>query len=276
MVFRMNRVFPAAICLLASMQIGCMSGQPDYNSHGVVFYCDGAGGGGITNWGPGVRKGLADAGFTGTFDEFSWETGLGVLADQTESVADKRAQARKLAAQIKAYKSQYPGSPVHIMGLSAGTAIVPFALEELPESASVDTAVLLSGSLSSGYDLTKALRRVRGDMYVTTSPNDTILSGVVPMTGSADRQNVGDDVVGIHGCHLPPGASAETRRLYSKIVIIAWEPSFRQFGDAGGHTDTTNASFVQHVIAPLIIRESPRHMQVHPRGSAGTHGQARS
>jgi len=272
----MNRVFPAAICLLASMQIGCMSGQPDYNSHGVVFYCDGAGGGGITNWGPGVRKGLADAGFTGTFDEFSWETGLGVLADQTESVADKRAQARKLAAQIKAYKSQYPGSPVHIMGLSAGTAIVPFALEELPESASVDTAVLLSGSLSSGYDLTKALRRVRGDMYVTTSPNDTILSGVVPMTGSADRQNVGDDVVGIHGCHLPPGASAETRRLYSKIVIIAWEPSFRQFGDAGGHTDTTNASFVQHVIAPLIIRESPRHMQVHPRGSAGTHGKARS
>ena len=106
MVSGMNRVWPAPICLLASMQIGCMFGQPDYNSHGVVFYCDGAGGGGITNWGPGVRRGLKDAGFTGTFDEFPWETGLGVLADQTESVAAKRVQARKLAGQIKSYKAQ--------------------------------------------------------------------------------------------------------------------------------------------------------------------------
>ena len=261
----------ATACGLALTVTGCMSSQPDFSSHGVIFYCDGAGGGGLTNWGPGVQKGLKDAGFTGTFDEFPWETGLGVLADQTEAVSAKRAQARKLADQIKAYKAQYPGSPVHIMGLSAGTAIVPFAMEELPESVGVDTVVLLSGSLSSGYDLTKALRHVRGDMYVTTSPHDAILSGAVPFTGSADDKKVGDDVVGVHGCHLPPETSAETRRLYSKIVIIAWDPSFRQFGDAGGHTDTTNASFVQHVIAPLIIREGPRHMQVHPRGSAGTY-----
>jgi pimeloyl-ACP methyl ester carboxylesterase len=261
-------------CALALASTGCVSSQPDFNSHGVVFYCDGAGGGGITNWGPGVQRGLKDAGFTGTFDEFSWETGLGVLADQTEAVSAKRAQARKLADQIKAYKAQYPGSPVHLMGLSAGTAIVAFTLEELPEKASVDTAVMLSGSISSSYDMTKALRRVKGDMYVTTSPNDTILSGVVPMTGSADRKNVGDYVVGIYGCQLPLGASAEIRRLYSKIVIIRWEPSFRQFGDAGGHTDTTNASFVQHVIAPLIMREGPRHMQVHPRGSAGKNRKA--
>lgn len=253
--------------------VGCMSTPQNFSSHGVVFYCDGAGGGGITNWGPGVRKGLKDAGFTGTYDEFPWETGLGVIADQTEAVSAKRAQARKLAALIEKYVKQDPGSPVHVMGLSAGTAIVPFALEELPDSVSVDTAVLLSGSLSSGYDMTKALRHVKGDMYVTTSQSDAILTGAVPITGSADDLKVGDDVVGVHGCHLPRGASAETRRLYSKIVIIAWDPSFIKFGDAGGHTDTTNPSFIQHVIAPLIIREGPRHMQVHPMGSAGTYGQ---
>ena len=156
------------------------------------------------------------------------------------------------------------------MGLSAGTAVVAFTLEELPESAAVDTAVMLSGSLSSTYDMTKALRRVTGDMYVTTSPHDAILSGVVPMTGSADRKNVGDDVCGVHGFHVPPGASPEGRRLYSKIVMIEWNPSFLKYGDAGGHTDTTNPGFVQHVIAPLIIREGPRRLHVHPRGSAGT------
>ena len=270
MVFGINRVLPAAICLLASMQIGCMGGEPDYNSHGVVFYCDGAGGGGITNWGPGVRKGLKDAGFTGTFDEYRWETGLGVVADQKESVADKRAEAVKLAKKIVGYKSEFPNSPVHIMGLSAGTAVVAFTLEELPESAAVDTAVMLSGSLSSTYDLTKALRRVTGDMYVTTSPHDAILKSAVLLLGSADRRNVGDDVCGVHGFHVPPGASPEARRLYSKIVMIEWNPSFLKYGDAGGHTDTTNPGFVQHVIAPLIIREGPRRLHVHPRGSAGT------
>jgi pimeloyl-ACP methyl ester carboxylesterase len=246
-----------------------MSPEQNFDSHGVVFYCDGAGGGGLTNWGPGVKKGLKDAGFNGTFDEFVWETGLGVVSDQTESVKDKRAQAVKLAKQIVAYKSKFPGSPVHIMGLSAGTAIVAFTLEELPESASVDTAVMLSGSLSSGYDMTKALRRVKGDMYVTTSEKDGILHGAVPMLGSADRKQVGDHVCGVDGFRPPAGSSAAVRRLYSKIVIIAWNSSFEKYGDFGGHTDTTNPGFIQHVIAPLILREGPRHMHVHPQGSAG-------
>ena len=271
MVFGMNRVWPAAICLLASMQIGCMGGEPDYNSHGVVFYCDGAGGGGISNWGPSVKRGLEQAGYNGTFDEFVWETGLGVVADQVESVSAKRAEAAKLAKQIVAYKNKYPDGPVHIMGLSAGTAIVAFTLEELPEKASVDTAVMLSGSISSSYDMTKALRRVKGDMYVTTSPHDRILTGAVPALGSADRKMVGDDVVGVHAFHLPPGATPETRRLYHKIVVIGWRPDFIQYGDRGGHLDTTNASFIRHVIAPLVIREGPRHLHVHPEGTARTH-----
>ena len=81
---------------------------------------------------------------------------------------------------------------------------------------------------------------------------------------------VGDNVVGVHGCHVPPGASAETRRLYSKVVILAWQPSFLKYGDAGGHTDTTNPGFVQHVIAPLVMREGPRHLHVHPEGTGRT------
>jgi pimeloyl-ACP methyl ester carboxylesterase len=254
----------------ASGTQGLSSGNQDFNDHGVVFYCDGAGGGGLVmNWGRGVQKGLKDAGFNGTFDELRWETGMGVIADQEDPVADKRAQARKLAQQIKSYRAQYPSSPVTVMGLSAGTAVVAYALEVLPQSVDVDTVVMLSGSLSSGHNMTTALRRVRGDVYVTTSPFDAILKDAVPITGSADREMVGDDVIGVHGCHMPPGASAEVRRLYSKIIIIEWTPTFLRYEDSGGHTDTTHPSFVQHIIAPLILREGPRHLHVHPRGSAG-------
>ncbi len=272
----LHRTFSLVLGLCGLAAAGCATGQPMWgepqlSGHGVVFYCDGAGGGGLTNWGPGVKKGLADAGFSGTFDEFVWETGLGVVADQVEAVEAKRSQAAKLARKITAYQSEYPEAPVHVMGLSAGTAIAVFALEALPADSRVDTVVLLSGSLASDHDLTKALQRLRGDMYVTTSRNDAILASAVPTLGSADREFVGDRVAGVDGFVLPAGASAETRRLYSKIVLLSWDPTLERYGDYGGHTDTTKPEFVQHVIAPLILREGPRNMRVHGRGTAGTY-----
>ena len=251
------------------VMVGCTSTQPVYNGHGIVFYCDGAGGGGITNWGHNVKRGLEMAGYEGTFDMFPWETGMGVIVDQDSSVKYKRGKARQLAKQINSHMSQHPNDPVYLMGLSAGTAVAIFALEELPESKKVESVVLLSGSLSSAYDLTKALHRVRGDVYVTTSQTDAILTGVVPVTGSADRKFVGDRVIGVHGCRMPSGASPDTRRLYSKIQLMAWNPSWKRDGEYGGHTDSTNPKFVAHHIAPLLIREGPRHVQMHrPSGTA--------
>lgn len=260
----------AAICLLGWGLVGCASSQPDLTAAGVVFYCGGAGGGpGLTNWGLGVKQGLKDAGFEGTFDEFPWETGLGVIADQEESVKAKRAQGVKLAKQIADYQSKFPDSPVNLIGLSAGTAIAVYALEALPASNRVDTVVMLSSSVSSAYDLSEALQRVRGDMYVTTSPNDVVLGELAPAFGTADRKYVGQDIAGLRGFYLPPAATPASRRLYSKIVILAWDPTWQSYGDGGAHTDTAKPAFVQHVVVPLLKRDGPRYMRVHDRGSAG-------
>jgi len=253
----------AVALLLPLLAVGCTSTKPVYNAHGIVFYCDGAGGGGITNWGGNVERGLKQGGYQGTFDMFPWETGMGVITDQDSSVAYKRGKARELATQMNKYMTEHPDDPVYLMGLSAGTAVVAYTLEELPESKKVDSVVLLSGSLSADYDLTKALRRVEGDLYVTTSQKDAILTGVVPQTGSADRKFVGDHVVGVDGCRMPAGAGPEARRLYSKVVQMAWNPSWQRDGEYGGHTDSTNPRFVAHHIAPLLKREGPRHVQMH-------------
>lgn len=255
---------------------GCASTQPAYNPSGMVYYCDGAGGGGITNWGAGVKKGLDNAGYQGGWDEYDWETGLGVVADQVEGVAAKRAQGRKVAKLIMQYQSQYPDSPVCLIGLSAGTAIALYALEALPDDDDnrVDTVVMLSSSVASDYDLTQALKRVSGDMYVTTSPNDVVLGELAPAFGTADRQFVGQQIAGLHGFMLPPNASPETRRLYSKLVILAWDPSMDRFGDYGGHTETAKPEFVQHVVAPLIMRDGPRYVRIHGAGTAGKYNAA--
>jgi pimeloyl-ACP methyl ester carboxylesterase len=246
------RVALITFAFVGLMVAGCSANQPKFAAAGAVFYCGGAGESRVlTNWGQGVKKGLQAAGYNGTFDEYHWETGLGVIADQEESVKAKRARATKMAQQIVAYESQCPDSPVTLMGLSAGTAIVIYALEALPAADQVDTLVLLSSSVSADYDLTQALRHVRGDMYVTTSPNDAVLADLAPAFGTADRKHVGTRIAGLHGFDV--------------------DPALDEYGDYGGHTDTAKPGFVQHVIAPLVIREGPRTVRVHASGTAGTY-----
>lgn len=222
-------------------------------TRGMTYYLDGAGGGTpLRNWAGGIRQGLLDGRYTGAGDVFTWETGLGVGTDQTTTIDYKRGKARELAAEIQKYARDYPGRPINLIGLSAGTAVAVFTLEALPESCPVDTVVLLGSSLSSNHDMTAALKRVRGRLYVFTSDRDAVLRFLVPISGSADRQNAGENLVGLHGFHMPPAATSETRQLYSKIHRITWTRAFEQDGNYGGHTDAVKTEFVRDHIAPLL------------------------
>jgi hypothetical protein len=79
-------------------------------TRGYTYYLDGAGGGQpLKNWAGGVRQGLLDAGYNGAGEVFTWETGMGVAADQGASVEFKRSKARELAGRIQTYARDYPG-----------------------------------------------------------------------------------------------------------------------------------------------------------------------
>lgn len=262
------------VCLLAMMMIvGCsqnFGGRQDNapSSHGDVYYLDGAGGGGvISNWGRGVRSGLASAGFNGDFVEPHWETGMGVFADQVASDAYKRQKAGEVAVMIRDAKAKFPDAPITLMGLSAGTAVAVFALEALPVDCQVDTVVLLGASIGNDYDLTRALQRVSGRLYVFTSENDAVLNFAVPMAGTADREAGDVPSAGLDGFVVPDGASMTTRRLYSRVTNIAWRTEFERDADFGGHTDTTHPQFVRDHIAPLVLQDGPQYM--HPNWRAG-------
>ena len=228
----------------------------DRASRGYVFYLDGAGGGGaLRNYAAGVRQGLLDAGYPGAGEIFNWETGAGVTVDQLASVEYKRKRAAELARKIERYADSHPGAPITLIGLSAGTAIAAFALEALPDDVSVDTVVMLSGSLSSSYDLSRALERVSGKMYVFRSSRDTVLSFLLPIAGSADRVNT-KRTIGLSGVDAPRSAAA--RRQYLKIIEVPWNERFRDYGNNGGHTDSVKRRFIQAVVAPLIqTRDAP-------------------
>jgi hypothetical protein len=259
---RQTKFAGLAIALVMSGAAGCAMPEPDRAermTRGYVYYCDGAGGGGmISNWSGGLRAGLLDAGYNGAGEIFRWNTGFGVYADQVATVDYKQQKARELANQIVAYQRQYPGAVVHLMGLSAGTAVVAYALEALSPQNAVDNVVMLSGSLSSGYNLTEALRRVKGKMYIFTSQRDEVLLALVPMAGTADRATKDTGTIGVNGARLPGTATSETRELYGKIVTIPWNPQFERYGNRGGHTDTVAAPFVQQFVAPLVMANASR------------------
>ena len=257
-----NRCFILLTTLsLITVLAGCAATHPQRTArdpHGRVFFFDGAGGGGVlTNWGGGVKRGLREAGYRGAFENHPWQTGLGALADQTADVDYKRKQAREVAAEIIDFQRAQPDAPVHLVGLSAGTAIAAFALEALPAGRQVDTVVLLGSSLNQHYDLTEALRHVRNRVYVFTSQDDSVLRFGASTFGTADREFCGACSAGLGGFHLPQNPSDATRQQYNKIINIEWKPEFARFGNLGGHTGAVNARFVEHYVAPLLDGDGP-------------------
>lgn len=257
-------VATAAALLLPAA--GCSQQMPDRAErikHGYLYYLDGAGGGGlISNWSGGLKQGMLDAGYPGAGEIFRWNTGLGVVADQDSTIEYKRGKAEECARRVQQYVRENPGAPVTLIGLSAGTAVTVFVLEALPAGCAVENVILCGASISADYDLTRALQRVRNRLYVFTSENDAVLAFLVPMSGTADRQEGTVPSAGLRGFRMPARASAETRSQYAKISYIHWRPEFEKYGDFGGHTDALKAPFVQQYMAPLIMAGMARRTQV--------------
>ena len=223
-------------------------------NRGCVFFFDGAGGGTAkSNYASGVVKGFLDAGYIGGGEMAAWETDRGLLVDQVASVSYKRDKARALAGQIAKYHAAHPEAPIGILGFSAGCAEAVFALEVLPADVKVDTVVLLGASISHDYDLTRALRRVKGRLNLFTSPHDHMLADAMVLSGTADRK-FNDAGAGIRGFVLPAEATASTKQLYAeKIVTIHYADDYRKDGDRGHHFDNVKEAFIRDHVAPLFI-----------------------
>ncbi len=246
-----------ALASLACVSAGCATGYKhgqERNEYGQVFYLDGAGGGHpLSPWAWGVARGLTAGGFPGDVYMFPWNTGLGPTADESIGVDYKRREARKLAELIRRYQDERPGRPVTLIGYSAGTAIVVFALEELPGSRQVDDVVLLGSALSRHYDLSQALRRVKDRLIVYTSPKDEVLTVFVALTGTADREFCGLCAAGLAGFDRRGAAGdPESTAQYRKIEDVPWRPEFALAGNDGSHAGWVQSQFIQEYVAPLL------------------------
>jgi hypothetical protein len=245
----------AALVFAAALAGGCGQGNytsPERYDRGLVVCLSGAGG--MVGECDRMRDGLASGGVDRAIEVFDWSRG-DVLSDQV-SVESNRRMAGTLARRLESYMIEHPGRPVHLLGISAGTGLIVWALENLQEGFKVDGAIILASSLDTRYDLTQALMKVKGRMYSFNSVADTILSLGVTMTGTVDRH--GTLAGGFVGFGVPDGATEETKTLYrEKLTQIGWWPGDVVLGHMGDHLGASSATFVRVRIAPIVLGKEP-------------------
>ncbi|MBN1490166.1 MAG: hypothetical protein JXA69_09630 [Phycisphaerae bacterium] len=230
---------------------GC--GPDPKDRFGRTYYIDGAG-----NWGFGVAEmtyGLADAGYQGCIRNWRWSPTFNPALDQTIGRPVARASGANLGREITAYRREHPDMQVNIIALSAGTGVAVWACEAVVPPASVHNVVLLGSSLSSKYDVRRALSHIDGQIFVYVSPHDQILLGPVQALGTIDGTS--DTAAGLAGLRVP-------KELQDRVVNIRWSRKYEKYGWTGAHTDCTSEPFVRHVLAQHIVSrpgEAPEVLQ---------------
>jgi len=196
----------------------------------------------------GMVTGLIDADVAAAVEFYDWTAGHWLLSPvlltyNVRALDRNRGKARALAAKIVAYRKQYPGRPVHLVGYSGGGAVAVLALESLPEEHRVTSAVLLAPSLAFNYDLQPALQRTEQGIRNFYSPLDIPVMLVTgTMMGTSD------------GKHLPPAGAIGFHPAVDddRLRQHGYGFAMLRHGHAGGHFGWAGRSFIAGNIAPLV------------------------
>jgi len=225
--------------------------DPARLAHGLAIVLPGVEGWGPLNWS--IARGLADGGFPGAVLVHDWTTGWWPLfAYHLRARRRGRRRAAEVARLVVEYRDRYPGRPVHLVGHSGGAAVAVWAVEALPPTHPVGTAVLLAPALSPAYDLTPALRKVEGGVWHFWSPLDVVfLAAGTLLFGTSDGRHAVS--AGCCGFSLPGGARPADVALYrDRLRQRGYRPRMLGQFHWGGHLGWANRVFVAETVAPLL------------------------
>jgi len=252
----MKRHLVAATILTVALLAGCSRDEarfltPQRLETGLVIILPGIEGESPLNHD--IRRGLWEGGVGCAMPIYKWGRPIpiaGPLINQMDVIGN-RLEARKIAQMVVAYQDTHPGRPVYLIGHSGGGGMAVFAAEALPPGRQVDGLILLSASLSSGYDLTKALAHTKHGLvnFYTKADIGFLVIGTT-LAGNVD--GVRGPAAGAVGFETPDATAEPAKReAYSKLY--QFELTSRMAGGlVGAHASTTHREFVARHVAPLI------------------------
>src|SRR5262249_42620103 len=157
---------------------------------------------------------------------YHWSLTMNPALDQTLRFIAKGGGDR-LGDIMTDYLKSHPDCDVNVIGLSAGTGVGMWAIENVKPPYKVNNYVMLGSSISSRYDATKALNNMKGKIYVLYSASDPVNSGPVRALGTID--GTFDEPAGLVGLRGRANSSG-------RIVNIPWSSKYERYGWVGGHT----------------------------------------
>jgi pimeloyl-ACP methyl ester carboxylesterase len=243
---------------LAVMAAGCAdSNKPfvtaDRMNRGLVVILPGIEGESSLNHD--IRRGLVSGGLMCAMPIYRWGRPVplaGPLLNQVDFLGNRLA-ANGIANMIVDYQKKYPDRPVYIVGHSGGGGIAVFAAEALPKDARIDGLVLLSASISSAHDITKALNHCRKGLLNIYSRGDVGLL-IVGTTLAGNVDGIRGPAAGAIGFDRPTARSSPERiQAYQKLFQLELTNTN---GSDDVHRSTTRRSFVAHYVAPWLLATS--------------------
>lgn len=193
-----------------------------------------------------LTEGLVQGGVDADVEIYDWtdtDAGLGALYARNRHAREADIVARKIAERFRAD----PRQRIYLSGHSGGTGIALWALERLPPDVKIESLLMLASAMSPAYDLSPALRHVRGKGYALHSPYDPVLGIGTRLFGTID--GIKTDAAGRVGFTMPPGADA---RQYDKLVQIGYDPAWIPLSNIGDHIGPMMRPFAREVLAPLF------------------------
>lgn len=216
---------------------GCAA-RPPADVQRIVIVVPGAGG-----HGPGTQaliRGLKQASPDAHYKVFHWgmPAPLFMLNLQNDSI---HRDAEQKLSQFIAQQATLSSSPrIDVVGHSAGCGVALGAIAMLNKT-NVNTLILLSPSVSPGYDLLPAMSHVSGETHVFISDRDTLwLSWRCRKFGTYD--DIKTQAAGHVGFDNPPAG----------ITQHAYLPEWNSLGNDGGHFGTLSYRFADSILSQIF------------------------
>lgn len=223
----------------------------DRQARGLVLVLPGIEGESLLNHD--LALGLAEGGVDCAIEVFDWTTGWFVLAPL--HLRSRRLHERaigRLRARMEAYRREYPGRPIHLVGHSGGGALAFLAVEQLEDSESVDSVILLAAAVARQHSPAQALSHATRGVWNFSSRGDWffVTLGTLAL-GSVD----GRHSVCVGACGFTGGAGnagAGTTETNSRLHEVPFRWSMARSFHFGGHFGCVNRLFVAEYVAPLL------------------------
>ncbi len=237
-----------ALCGAASVGVEPAAAQLQNAPPAMLFLANGSGDSNTLT--ENLKFVIGDARLPFRVDTTRWTSYGGARQDHNH-VANHRYFGTVMACRVEEFRKHCPAVRVYLLGHSSGTHVVLAAAECLPP-ASVERIVLFAPSVSTTYDLRRAIKATRSGIDVYYSCEDQVLDIAVDAYGTADGMR-NTYAAGQVGFRCPP-ASVPDANLYGLVRQYRYSAgTYAGTGYNGGHAGSLRPTFLRLVALPNML-----------------------